>query len=112
MDRPTGTVTFLFSDIEGSTQIRETRPAWMAKAHARQEELLRRAFAAHGGYPCKMIGDAFQVAFASAPAALAAGIDAQRALGQEPWGEAAIRVRMGVHTGETDERAWRHAGRC
>ena len=65
--RPTGTVTFLFTDIEGSTQLWENHAAWMEKAHARQEAILRDAFTAHGGYPYKMIGDAFQVAFTSAP---------------------------------------------
>ncbi|MBK7975131.1 MAG: hypothetical protein IPK07_18235 [Deltaproteobacteria bacterium] len=79
-DRPTGTVTFLFTDIEGSTRLWESRAAWMEKAHARQEAQLRAAFAAHGGYPYKMIGDAFQVAFAAAPDAVAAAIEAQRAL--------------------------------
>jgi len=93
MDRPTGTVTFLFSDIEGSTQLWENRPEWMARAHTRQEALLRAAFGAHGGYPYRMIGDAFQVAFASAPQALAAAVDAQQALAREPWGDAAIRVK-------------------
>ncbi len=103
-NRPSGTVTFLFTDIEGSTQLWETRPDWMARAHTRQESILRHAFAGHGGYPYKMIGDAFQVAFASAPAALAAAVDAQRALHSEAWGDAEIRVRMGLHSGETEER--------
>ncbi|MFN7954938.1 MAG: adenylate/guanylate cyclase domain-containing protein [bacterium] len=103
-ERPSGTVTFLFTDIEGSTQLWENHPEWMARAHTRQEELLRAAFEKHGGYPYKMIGDAFQVAFASAPAAVAAAIDAQRALQAEPWGESEIRVRMAIHSGETDER--------
>ncbi|MFN7954937.1 MAG: tetratricopeptide repeat protein [bacterium] len=102
--RPSGTVTFLFTDIEGSTQLWEERPAWMAEAHARQEALLREAFAAHDGYPYKMIGDAFQVAFDTAPAAVAAAVAAQRALKAEPWGDAEIRVRMALHSGETEER--------
>ena len=110
-ERPTGTVTFLFTDIEGSTQLWERHPQWMAGAHVRQEVLLRAAFAAHGGYPYKMIGDAFQVAFATAPAALAAAADAQRALAAEPWGgSAAIRARMALHTGETEERGDDYVG--
>ncbi|MBK7975156.1 MAG: tetratricopeptide repeat protein [Deltaproteobacteria bacterium] len=109
--RPTGTVTFLFTDVEGSTQLWERHPGWMAGAHARQESLLRAAFAAHGGYPYKMIGDAFQVAFAKAPAAIAAAADAQRALAAEPWGEPGeIRVRMALHTGETEERGDDYVG--
>ncbi|MFN7954941.1 MAG: adenylate/guanylate cyclase domain-containing protein [bacterium] len=102
--RPSGTVTFLFTDIEASTQLWEEHPDWMAEAHTRQEILLRDVFAAHAGYPYKMIGDAFQVAFATAPAAVAAAVDAQRALQAEPWGRADIRVRMALHTGETEER--------
>ena len=108
--RPSGTVTFLFTDIEGSTQLWEERPGWMAGAHARQEALLREVFAAHDGYPYKMVGDAFQVAFDTAPAALAAAAAAQRALHAEPWGEAPIRVRMAIHSGETEERGDDYVG--
>ncbi len=109
--RPTGTVTFLFTDIEGSTQLWELHPQWMATAHQRQEAILRAAFAAHGGYPYKMIGDAFQVAFGSAPAAVAAAVAAQRALHAEPWGDPGeVRVRMALHTGETEERGDDYVG--
>ncbi|MFN7954939.1 MAG: adenylate/guanylate cyclase domain-containing protein [bacterium] len=109
--RPSGTVTFLFTDIEGSTQLWEHHPEWMATAHARQEAILRDAFAAHGGYPYKMIGDAFQVAFGSAPAAVAAAVEAQRALAAEPWGgPGEIKVRMALHTGETEERGEDYVG--
>ncbi len=110
-ERPSGTVTFLFTDIEGSTQLWENHPEWMARAHARQEELLRGAFEKHGGYPYKMIGDAFQVAFASAPAAIAAAAEAQRALHAERWGGPdEIRVRMALHSGETEERGDDYVG--
>ena len=68
---PTGTVTFLFTDIEGSTQLWERHTAWMGAAHARHEAILREAIAAHGGWAYKQIGDAFQAAFQTAPAALA-----------------------------------------
>ncbi len=109
--RPSGTVTFLFTDIEGSTQLWEHHPEWMERAHARQEAILREAFAAHGGYPYKMIGDAFQVAFGSAPAAVAAAVEAQRGLAAEPWGgPGEIRVRMALHTGETEERGEDYVG--
>ncbi|MBK7975157.1 MAG: tetratricopeptide repeat protein [Deltaproteobacteria bacterium] len=108
--RPSGTVTFLFTDIEGSTQLWDERAGWMARAHARQEALLREIFAAHDGYPYKMIGDAFQVAFDTAPAALAAAAEAQRALHAEAWGEAPIRVRMAIHSGETEERGDDYVG--
>ena len=102
---PSGTVTFLFTDIEGSTLWWELYPEWMAHAFARQEAILRGAAAAHGGYVYKMIGDAFQIAFETATSALSAAIDAQRALQIEDWGERGpLRVRMALHTGVTEER--------
>jgi predicted ATPase/class 3 adenylate cyclase len=102
---PSGTVTFLFTDIEGSTQWWEGHPEWMSHAFARQETILRAAAATHGGYVYKMIGDAFQIAFDTAPDALRAAIDAQRALQAEPWGEfGPLRIRMAMHTGVTEER--------
>lgn len=102
---PSGTVTFLFTDIEGSTQWWEGHPDSMVHAFARQETILRATAAAHGGYVYKMIGDAFQIAFDTAPDALRAAIDAQRALQSEPWGEfGPLRIRMALHTGVTEER--------
>ncbi|HEX6036360.1 MAG TPA: adenylate/guanylate cyclase domain-containing protein, partial [Anaerolineales bacterium] len=104
-DLPSGTVTFLFTDIEGSTQWWETHPEWMREAFARQETILRAAAARHGGYVYKMIGDAFQVAFNTAQQALQAAIEAQRALQLESWGEfGPLRIRMALHTGVTEER--------
>jgi predicted ATPase/class 3 adenylate cyclase len=100
-DLPTGTVTFLFTDIEGSTRLlHELGPAY-ADALAEHRRTLRDAFAAHGGVEVDTQGDAFFVAFARAGDALAAAQRAQDALAAGP-----IRVRMGVHTGEplvTDE---------
>ena len=73
---PTGTVTFLFTDIEGSTKRWEHDAGAMQVAHARHEAILRHAIAANGGYAYKMIGDAFQAAFSTAPQALQAALDA------------------------------------
>lgn len=102
---PSGTVTFLFTDIEGSTQWWESYPEWMAHSFTRQETILRTGAAAHGGYVYKMIGDAFQIAFDTALAALNAAVDAQRALQAEEWGEyGPLRIRMALHTGVTEER--------
>ena len=64
---PTGTVTFLFTDVEGSTKRWEANPSAMHAAFARQEAILRHAIEANGGYAYKMIGDAFQAAFSTAP---------------------------------------------
>ncbi len=99
---PTGTVTFLFTDIEGSTKLAERlgTAAWseLLEAH---HAILREAFAASSGREIKTEGDSFFVVFRSAQAAVGATVDAQRALAAHAWPDgAAIRVRMGLHTGE------------
>jgi class 3 adenylate cyclase len=105
-ERPTGTITFLFTDVQGSTQLWEQHAAWMEQAHRRHEAILRAAIAAHGGWAYKQIGDSFQAAFQTAPAALAAAIAAQQGLVAEAWdAPGPIPVRMGLHTGTVEERA-------
>ncbi len=105
MDLPTGTVTFLFTDLEGSTQLWERQPRAMRGALARHDELLRRAFESHGGHVFKTGGDAFCVAFPDAPEAVAAALDAQLALAGEDWGAAKpLRSRMALHTGSAEAR--------
>jgi predicted ATPase/class 3 adenylate cyclase len=102
---PTGTVTFLFTDIEGSTARWEQQPEAMAAALVRHDALIRDAIQRHGGAVVKTVGDAFHAAFARAPDAVAAALDAQRRLQAEPWGEIGpMRVRMGLHTGAAQER--------
>ena len=97
---PSGTVTFLFTDIEGSTELFQQHPDAMKDALARHHAILQNAIESHAGYVFQIIGDAFAAAFHAAPDALAAALAAQRALRDEPWGETGpIRVRMGVHTG-------------
>ena len=100
-DLPTGTVTFLFSDIEGSTRLASaTRDRWPALLE-RHQALLREAFGGHDGVEIATEGDSFFVVFRSAPRAVAAAADAQRRLVEEGWPEdAPVRVRMGLHTGE------------
>ena len=107
---PSGTVTFLFTDIEGSTGLWERYPEQMQSAFRRQEAILRETVARHGGYAYKMIGDAFQVAFGTAPAAICAALEAQQRLLAESWGETPIRVRMALHTGVTEERGDDYVG--
>jgi len=92
---PTGTVTFLFTDIEGSTKLLHELGDAYADALAEHRRLLREAFARHGGVEVDTHGDAFFVAFARAGDALAAAAEGQAALESGP-----IRVRMGLHTGE------------
>jgi class 3 adenylate cyclase len=100
-DLPSGTVAFLFTDIEGSTRLWERDAAVMERALARHNAILDGAIRAQGGVHFKTIGDAFQAAFFDPGAAIAAAITAQRALAAEPWLETGpIRVRMGVHLGE------------
>jgi len=102
---PSGTVTFLFTDIEGSTTRWEHQPEAMRAALARHDALLLAAIVDHGGYVVKTMGDAFHAAFSRAGDALAAALDAQRQLQAEPWGEIGpLRVRMSLHTGEAEER--------
>ncbi len=98
---PTGTVTFLFSDIEGSTRLaHDLGDRWPALLE-RHRVILRAAFVAHGGVEVQTEGDGFFVAFAGAPAAIAAAARAQRDLAAEPWPpDGAVRVRMGLHAGE------------
>jgi class 3 adenylate cyclase/tetratricopeptide (TPR) repeat protein len=104
-DLPAGTVTFLFTDIEGSTARWEQQTESMRATLARHDALLRQAIESHGGVVFKTWGDAFCAAFATAPAAVAAACAAQRALYAEPWGGAGPpRVRMAVHTGAAEQR--------
>ena len=100
--QPTGTVTLLFTDIEGSTQLlRRLGRERYAEALGLHRRLLREAFGRHGGYEVDYEGDAFFVAFAEAQAAVAAGSEAQEALAAAEWpGGRPFRVRIGIHTGE------------
>ncbi|MBV8671711.1 MAG: adenylate/guanylate cyclase domain-containing protein [Candidatus Eremiobacteraeota bacterium] len=108
---PTGTVTFLFTDIEGSTKRWETHGDNMRAAVESHDALLRGIFEGHNGYVFKTVGDAFCVAFASAADAVSGALDAQRALAQEDHSTVGgIRVRMGLHTGSADERSGDYFG--
>ena len=102
---PTGTLTFLFTDIEGSTKLWETNPAAMQPALARHDEILRGAIEGRGGYVFKTLGDAFCAAFPTASDALEAALETQRRLLSEEWQETGpLRVRMALHTGAAEER--------
>jgi predicted ATPase/class 3 adenylate cyclase len=100
-DLPTGTVTFLFSDIEGSTRLLQGLGAGYQEILESHQQLLRKAFAGGGGTVLGTEGDSFFVVFPTAPQALAAAVDAQRALARHAWPEdGEVRVRIGLHTGE------------
>jgi predicted ATPase/class 3 adenylate cyclase len=96
------TLTFLFTDIEGSTPLWDRDVDAMRDATRRHNALLREAIDAHGGDAFRVVGDAFCVAFANADSAVHAAIAAQRALTHEDWGAAPIRVRMGLHSGAAE----------
>jgi predicted ATPase/class 3 adenylate cyclase len=99
-DFPSGTVTFLFTDIAGGTALWERDSEVMATAVAGHQTILRTAIDAHHGVLFKIVGDGIQAAFPTAPDAVAAALDAQRSLATEPWSavDGALAVRMAVHT--------------
>ncbi len=107
---PSGTVTFVFTDIEGSTSLWQDHPQAMAAALARHDDIVREAIEDHQGYVFSTAGDAFAAAFASPTDAVAAIATAQAGLSNEPWGSAVIRVRAGLHTGEAEERGGDYFG--
>jgi YVTN family beta-propeller protein len=110
-EMPTGAVTFLFTDIEGSTRlVKQLRESYGNVLHEHQR-LLRAAFEAHGGYEVDTQGDSFFVAFASARDALLAAVEGQLALGSHAWPDGVdIKVRMGLHTGQAVAAAGRYTG--
>jgi predicted ATPase/class 3 adenylate cyclase len=102
---PTGIITFLFTDIEGSTKLWENYPNEMNLALARHDKILRQAIETNSGYIFKTMGDAFYAAFQNPSAALLAALGIQRALITETWPTPSpIKVRIGLHTGEANER--------
>ncbi len=102
---PTGLVTFLFSDIEGSTRRWERHREAMRDALARHDALLREAIESHRGHVFKTMGDQFCAAFANATDAIAAAVHVQRALGAADWRAVeGLPVRIAVHSGMSDER--------
>src|SRR5438067_5152498 len=108
---PTGTITFLFTDIEGSSRLWEQHSEAMRAALARHDAILREACESRGGFVFKTIGDAFCVAFANAHDALKAALAAQRLLNTEAWAETGpLKVRMALHTGAVELRGGDYFG--
>jgi predicted ATPase/class 3 adenylate cyclase len=98
---PRGTVTLLFTDIEGSTRLlQELGSERYVRALEDHRRLLRQAMSGHGGVEVEMQGDSFHFAFSDAGAAVRAAAEAQHALAEHPWESQPIRVRIGIHTGE------------
>jgi predicted ATPase/class 3 adenylate cyclase len=102
---PSGTVTFLFTDLEASTRLWEEHPEEMKSALARHDAILRAAIESHHGYLVKTTGDGAHAAFATAPAAATAAVEAQQQMFSETWPlPQPLRVRMGLHTGHAEAR--------
>jgi predicted ATPase/class 3 adenylate cyclase len=101
---PTGTVTFLFTDIEGSTRLWETQHEAMQRALVQHDAILRNAIEGHGGYLVKSTGDGAIGAFGIAPDAVKACLAAQRALNAHTWDELSIKSRMALHSGTAEQR--------
>ena len=102
-DLPTGMVTFLFTDIEGSTRLWERYPDDMPAALERHDGIVSKSIADHAGVVFRTVGDAFFAAFGAALPAVCAALAAQRALHAEPWGVIGeLRVRMALHSSEVE----------
>jgi class 3 adenylate cyclase len=110
---PAGTVTFLFTDLEGSTRLLAAHPRAYREAVARHHALLRGAVEGHGGAVFETVGDAVSAAFARPADAVAAALAGQGALQEADWGElgaGALRARMGLHTGAVEVQGARYFG--
>ena len=110
---PTGTVTFFISDIEGSTLLWEAHPQGMRAALARHDEILRTAVESNGGSVIKTTGDGLYAVFPAAHDAATAAIESQKTIAGEPWSTLAadvLKVRIGIHTGEAQERGGDYFG--
>jgi class 3 adenylate cyclase len=102
---PIGTITFLFTDIEGSSRLWEQYAEPMRLALAKHDTLLHEAIESQGGHVFKTIGDAFCAAFPTAHGAFAAALTTQRLLNSETWEETGpLKVRMALHTGAAEQR--------
>ncbi|MBK6878634.1 MAG: adenylate/guanylate cyclase domain-containing protein [Ignavibacteria bacterium] len=108
MEKPTGTVTFIFTDIEGSTKLSQqfvdAYPAALEKHHA----ILRSAIESNNGYVFRIAGDAFCCAFGKAEDAVKAAIDIQLNLANEKWEQVVIKIRIGLHRNRRVERRTLH----
>ena len=96
---PSGTVTFLFTDIEGSTKLAQEYSDEMPVLLARHNEILDQAIQTYNGFVFRVVGDSYSAAFHTAQDALNAALDAQRKMQNEAWSPAPVKVRMGINTG-------------
>ena len=101
---PTGVISFLFTDVEGSTRLWESDPDGMAASLAKHDQIMRSVIDANRGHVFSTGGDAFAVAFGSVGAAIAAATTIQLQLLGADWPGPPIKIRMGIHTGMAQER--------
>ena len=101
--QPSGLVTFMFTDVEGSTRLWSAGPEAMSASLEVHDQIMRSVVEAHGGYVFTTAGDSFAVAFSRASDAVAAAQRAQHELAAAEWPGPALRVRMGLHLGEAEE---------
>ena len=105
MGVPSGTVTLVFTDVEGSIRLWEADREAMAEASARYDRIVREQIEGAGGQVFKTVGEAFRAVFADPAVALMAAVAAQRAVGTEPWPPGSpVRVRVALHSGTCVER--------
>lgn len=102
MDHPTGAVTFLFTDVEGSTKLAQSFPELYPEALKRHNEILKKAVEIHNGFVFKTVGDAFCCAFHNPADAIRSAIKIQKSLLNEKWNEVKIKVRIGIHSGKAE----------
>jgi predicted ATPase/class 3 adenylate cyclase len=110
IERPSGTVTFLFTDVEGSTRLWAADSEAMSASLLVHDRILRATIESHGGYVFTTAGDSFAAAFARASDAVAAAVTVQQELVSAPWPGPVLRVRMGMHIGEAEERGGDYFG--
>ena len=107
---PSGTVTFLFTDVQGSTRRWEDDPGTTKRTMARHDSLIRDAIESHDGAVFTTAGDAFCAAFSSARQAVDTAVAGQSAVASEAWDKSPLLVRMALHTGHADERGGDYFG--
>ncbi|RPI78991.1 MAG: adenylate/guanylate cyclase domain-containing protein, partial [Chloroflexi bacterium] len=107
---PTGTVTFLFTDIEGSTALAQNYPDEINLLLERHHAILRQAIESRNGHVFRIVGDAFASAFHTIGDAVEAALEAQRRLQREAWHPTPVKVRMGIHTGAAQAGDLRELG--
>jgi len=110
MNKPTGNVTFLFTDIEGSTKLSQEFPDTLPVALEKHHSILEEAIESNNGFIFEIVGDAFCCAFENASDAVKAAIDAQICLANEKWEDAVIKIRIGIHSGNAEWNGERYMG--